>query len=338
MIACVAAAGMVAAGTSPAAPPLAGQEPAHGREHAVAEDVRLVAEESAPGEITLRLGPLELPARSDHHAVPQAPDRFWEVPFDGWILSYTPRLEDGEGTTGPGRLLHHVAFYHTGRADFLCPNKEEHIFGAGGEMNRWIELPGFGYRVSAGDRIRVNTMFHNPTGEDHPETYLAVRVAYQPEGSGEPRRAVYPTWIDVQECGDSSYDLEPGTNVTTGTMEVPVAGRLLGVGGHLHTHGKELVLTDVEEYATASPAGAPGKEIARLLPETDEAGHILSMPIVPFVATGGYALEAGDLLRVRARYENPTGRRLSAGAMGIVVGYFLPDEDAGMERYRREGG
>lgn len=316
-------------------PPATAQH-AHADEHAVAGDAELVAEETSAGVVTLRLGPLSLPARSDHHEVAQAPGRFWEIPFDGWILSYTPRLTDAAGETAPGRLLHHVAFYRMERSDFLCPDKEEHIFGAGGEMNEWMALPGVGYRVARGDHVRVNTMFHNPTPADHPEVYLEVRVAYQPEGAEEePRRNVYPAWFDVQECGRSAYDLEPGRNVTTGEIEVPVSGRLLGVGGHLHTFGKELVLA---EARGATGGHGESRELARLVPETDEKGRIVSIPVVPFLfTTGGHPLEAGEVVRVTARYENPTGRRLPEGAMGIVVGYFLPDDDGEMERFRRKG-
>lgn len=317
----------------------------HAAEHATAEGVELAAQQTAPGVVTLRLGPLHLPARSDHHTVAQAPDRFWEIPFDGWILSYEPRLVGGEGEPVQGSLLHHVAFWNTGRSDFLCTNKEEHIFGAGGEMNEWIELPGVGYGVSKGDRIRVNTMFHNPTAEEYPEVYLEVRVSYEEESAGgagaerSARQNVYPTWLDVQGCGESGYELTPGTNLTTGEMEIPVPGRLLGVGGHLHRYGKELVLVDLSEpvVTAAEHASDPaGHQLAHLVPQTDEAGRILSMPIVPFLMTGGYALEAGDVLRVTARYENPTGEEIPEGAMGIVVGYFLPEEDAEMARFERE--
>lgn len=332
----------------PWAVPAGAQEAHHAAGHAVAEDAELEATEAEPGVITLRLGPLSLPARSGHDEVAQAPNRFWEIPFDGWILSYAPRLTNGAGEPVPGRLLHHVAFWNTRRSDFLCPNKEEHIFGAGGEMNEWMALPGVGYRVAAGDRIRVSTMFHNPTPEDRPETYLEVRVAYEAEGAGEePRENVYPAWLDVQECGSSDYDLEPGTNVTAGEIEIPVSGRLLGVGGHLHDHGRELVLERVGggeaagggTGAGAAPEGEAGAalEIARLVPRTDEKGRILSMPVVPFLFDGGRTLESGDVLRVTARYENPTGRRIPEGAMGIVVGYFLPDDDARMARFRRDG-
>lgn len=324
----------VALGTVPAG----AQQARPAGEHAVAEDAKLEVRKTEPSMLTVRLGPVHLPAGAEHEAVAQPPDRFWEISFDGWLLSYAPRLTDGAGQPVPGRLLHHVAFWHTGRSDFLCPNKQEHIFGAGGEMNEWLALPGVGYRVGKGDRIRVSTMFHNPTDVDQPEVYLEVRVGYEEEGAvEEPRSNVYPAWFDVQECGSSGYDLKPGTHVTSGEVEVPVSGRLLGVGGHLHNHGRELALELVRsEGAADDDSDDEVREIARLEPRTDEEGRILSMPVKPFLLEGGRTLEAGDRMRVTARYENPTGRRIPEGAMGIVVGYFLPDDDAEMDRFRRD--
>ncbi len=298
--------------------------------HTMAHGVELqVDDDPTAGVLTVRLGPLDLPARSSHHALAQPPERFLTVPFDGWIRAYHPRLTDAQRQTIPGRLLHHVAFWNTGRSDFLCPNKEEHIFGAGGEMNDWMAVPGVGYSVTEGDRIRVSTMFHNPTATSYPDTYLEVKVEYAratPEAT--PLKSVYPVWFDVQECGSSDYDLEPGKNVTTGQVAIPIPGVLLGVGGHLHDFGRRLRL----ENATR------GEEIAVLTPETDAEGRLLSMPIVTFFMQGGHRLQADELVRVTAEYENPTDYRLPEGAMGIVVGYYLPDDDAQMAAFKRRGG
>lgn len=298
-----------------------------GYEHVVAEEADLqVVDDREAGLLTVRLGPLELPARSDHHAAAQPADSYLEIPFDGWLRGYSPRLVDGDGEALPGRLLHHVGFWHTDRSDFLCPNKQEHVFGAGGELNEWVALPGYGYRVTRGERIRVSSMFHNPTDSDHPEVWLEVKARYLPLAAADRALAsVYPVWFDVQECGRSGYDLAPGTNTTSGEFELPVSGRLLGLGGHLHDFGHELVVRDLTRDT----------ELVRLRAELDEKGRILSMPIVPFLAEGGYRLEEGDLVRVTARYENPTGRPLPDGAMGIAVGYFLPDHDGRMEEFLR---
>lgn len=302
----------------------------HG-EHRTAHGVRLEVEDDTAGNVlTLRLGPLDLPAGATHEHIAQPPALFLVVPFDGWLRAYHPRLTDGEGNTIPGRLLHHVAFWNTERSDFLCPNKEEHIFGSGGEMNDWMAVPGVGYRVGKSDSIRITTMFHNPTTASYPDAHLEVKVDYRraTAETARPLRNVYPVWFDVQECGRSDYDLEPGGNVTTGEITVPFAGELLGVGGHLHDYGTGLRLENVTR----------DEEIAVLTPETDAKGRLVSMPIVSFFMQGGYSLQARDLVRVTAHYDNRSGKKLIDGAMGIIVGYFMPEDQARMEELRRSGG
>ena len=133
-----------------------------GMHHAVAKGVKLEQQlDSATHTITVREGPLTLPANTDHMRMPQPPDVFWTIPVDGFLRAYTPRLVTANGKPVPGAVLHHTAFWNTDRSDFLCPNKEEHIFGAGSELTDWMEIPGYGYRVQKGDKIRIETMVHN---------------------------------------------------------------------------------------------------------------------------------------------------------------------------------
>ncbi len=303
----------------------------HGMAHRTAEGVELeVRDDAVARVITLRLGPLDLPAQTDHMGVAQAPDFFWVVPFDGWLVAYHPRLLSAAGDAGPGRLLHHVAFWNTRRSDFLCPNKEEHIFGAGGEMNDWPGVPGYGYRVRKGERIRIETMFHNPTETPYPQTYLEVRIEYRAVGDVQAAqiKSVYPSWFDVMRCGDSGYDLQPGKNVTTGEITLRHSGTLLGVGGHLHDYGRRLVLENLSRK----------EEVAALDASLDPQGRIVSMPVVTYYDRGGYRLGRGERLRVTATYDSPAAKPLPDGAMGIVVGYFLPDNDAEMAALRRKVG
>lgn len=295
--------------------------------HKTAVGVRLeVRNDKATETLMVRLGPLDLPAHIGHHALAQAPEFFLTIPFDGWLVAYHPRLVDEAGDPLPKKLLHHVAFWNTGRPDFLCRRKQEHIFGAGGEMNDWPALPGFGYRVAKGDRIRISTMFHNPTDRSFPNLYFEVRTEYRLSSADRPQlKNVYPVWFDVQQCGDSGYDLHPGVNVNQGGFQFPYTGTLLGVGGHLHDFGLRLLL----ENATRK------EKIAELDSTLDPQGHILSMPVVNFVSRGGYRLNEGEAVRVTATYDNPTGEALPEGAMGIVVGYFLPDNDTLMAALKK---
>lgn len=301
----------------------AGHDSTH---HKTKPAVMRVTDDAAGKTFLMRVGTLNLPAHTDHMAATQLADVFWSVPVDGWITAYHPRLVDAKGVPVPGRLLHHVAFWNASRSDFLCPNKEEHIFGAGGEMNDWPALPGFGYRVRKGDRIRVNTMFHNPTATHYSQVFLEVKMEYVATAEGAARiKSVYPTWFDVQRCGNSGYDLAAGVSITTGDFALKHSGVLLGVGGHMHDYGTRLELRNESR----------GEAIAALAAKLNEKGEIQSMPIVTFADRGGYPLKAGEKIKVTAHYDNKSGKALPDGAMGIVVGYFLPADDAQMTAYAR---
>ena len=290
-----------------------------GMHHAIAKGVKL--EQKIDGHtITVRVGPMNLPAHTSHMKMPQPPDLEWQIPVNGWLLGYTPRLVDADGNGVPGRVLHHTAFWNENRSDFLCPNKEEHIFGAGGELTNWAEVPGYGYRVQMGDKIRVETMIHNPTDTSYQGVYLEVSIPYQDAGSGAALKSIYPAWMDVKSCGNSGYDLPAGPSEKTGTVTVKYSGVLLGVGGHMHDYAKRLVLEDTTRKET----------VATLNASVDAHGQLLSMPTVLFLDKGGYKFLAGDVLKIFAAYDNTTGKLLRDGAMGIVVGYFVPADDSVM--------
>ena len=290
-----------------------------------------VADDPAAHVLTVTLGPLSLPANTTHDHVAQPAPQVLEIPFDGWITAYHPSLVSADGKPVPGRLLHHVAFWNTNRADFLCPNKDEHIFGAGGEMNDWPTLPGFGYRVHKGDRIRITTMFHNPTSTSYPEAFLQVKMEYAPATTG--LRSVYPAWFDAKECGDSDFLLNANGTVQKGTFNLKYSGRLLGVGGHMHDYGTQLMLSVMKP----SPASNQQPDVvASLLSKLDADGHIVSMPIVTFYQGGGYPLVKDETVEVVGIYGKP--RVPNADGMAIVVGYFLPDNDADMASLARTRG
>jgi hypothetical protein len=331
-----------------------------GMHHAVANGVTLDAKSDENSHIvTLRIGPMSLPANTSHMKMPQPADLVWTVPISGWLLAYHPKLVDAAGNTVPGVVLHHVAFWNENRSDFLCPNKDEHIFGAGGELTDWAAIPGFGYRVEKGDQIRIETMVHNPMATSYDKVFLEVSIPYANDASPAPVKNVYPTWIDVGACGNSSYDLPPGPSKKVGSVSVKYSGLLLGVGGHMHDYGKQLTLEVANPIAVATkapdvdvaraqtskteslkPAASAAelfgekKQVAVLPAKTDAQGHLLGIPVVTFFQTGGYPFTAGEKLTVTSSYNNPTGKLLHDGAMGIVVGYFVPQDPAALSGLR----
>jgi len=93
----------------------------------------------------------------------------------------------------------------------------------------------------------------------------------------------------------------------------------------MHDYAQQLVL---EDSRSKNP-------VATLRAKTDERGGLLSMPVVTFFQTGGYPLAAGDRLTITATYDNTSGKALHDGAMGIVVGYFVPQNPAALTSLRR---
>lgn len=298
-----------------------------GMQHTLAKGVVLQQKiDSAAHNIILRVGPMTLPAHTSHMQMPQPPALYWTIPLSGWLLAYHPTMLDAQGEAVPGTLLHHVAFWNENRSDFLCTNKPEHIFGAGSELTNWQEIPGFGYHVRKGDRIRIDTMIYNPTATSYTGVYLQVTIPYLDEASPAPVKNFYPAWMDVASCGNSGYDLPAGPSSKTGSVTEKYDGVLLGVGGHMHNYAKQIVLEDVTRHET----------VATLDAKTDASGQLLSMPVVTFYTTGGYKLAAGDQLKITATYDNTTGKLLPEGAMGIVVGYFVPADPAALAPLRHE--
>jgi hypothetical protein len=172
-------------------------------------------------------------------------------------------------------------------------------------------------------------MMYNPTETSYDKAYLVVVIPFQ-ETPGDasaaaPRKNVYPAWMDVTSCGNSGYDLPAGKSEKTGTVTVKYDGMLIGVGGHLHDYGKQIVLQDVSRKET----------VATLDAKADAQGHLESVPVKLFVQDGGYKLATGDVLKISATYDNPTGKLLHNGAMGIAVGYFVATDDTKMAALRR---
>ena len=270
--------------------------------------------------LTIRIGPIDLPAHAHHMLLP---DLFVTIPFDGWFIAFQPRLVDDGDTSLPGRLLHHLAFFNTARRGFICDTLEEPTYAVGSELLPWPAPHGGGYPIEKGSRIRISTMLHNPTETPMLGIYLVVRTRYKLITDQRALKNAYPVWFHVGNCppqGDVAslmFDLNPGKSVVTQQWIVDYPGKLIGVGGHIHDYGRQLHLENVTQK----------EPIATIYPKLDRKGRIVSIPNLSLAKRGGYQLNRGDIVKVTALYDNPTGERLPMGGMAIVVGAFVPDND-----------
>jgi len=164
-------------------------------------------------------------------------------------------------------------------------------------------------------------MVHNPTAT----TYRGVRVrmvwSYVPECRPWPLFPVLPWQLDVAfPVGDKSFDLPPGRSERSYEGSPAVEGKLLVIGGHMHEYGRTIELWD----ATTGQLLWHGEPAPAL------RGEPSAVPLSKLYSLKGIGLRITPAHRYRVRviYENPTGRTISAGGMGVVGGLFVPKRDA----------
>jgi hypothetical protein len=128
-----------------------------------------------------------------------------------------------------------------------------------------------------------------------------------------------PIYMDVNLTvgGSNTFDVPPGKSSKAYEFTLPVGGRLLGVGGHMHDYGVRVRLEDAET----------GKVITSVVATRDAEGKVSRMSRKLYGVSGdGLKLEGNHRYRVVGEYDNPTGELLVKGAMAHMVGLFVPDD------------
>jgi len=269
--------------------------------------------------LTIRVGPIHLPAGAQHL---QLPDSLFSIPFDGWIVGYSPSVVDESGDPLPHSLLHHALLLNTARQDFLCPSGDEVIFGVGSEMTGWpVSGVGWGNPITKGSRIRIFGMLHNDSRTSYPQVYFQVRINYQLNTDKPVLQNVYWLFALIGQCPITkdprtyAYDLQPGHNSHRREITISYSGKLVTVYGHMHDYGRWLYLENLTSQEI----------VAVTQPKLDETGHLLPTPSPYSYLLGDLSLKKGDKLQLKSYYHNPTGKVLPLAAMGIMGGWFLPD-------------
>src|SRR3954452_23647069 len=182
--------------------------------------------------------------------IPKVPVRAPRV--NGYITAMRAYLidDDGRQVSIQDVMLHHIVFINHGRRPRdhkgSCEGRwGEPFYGTGEEHQRLILPRGYGYRIAPGDRWRMQTMLMS-----HTLQAKRVRVEYRVRVvSGKAARGLHhvkPVWIRANGCEsvNPSYTVEgtgpPGSvSERTFTWQVPITGKLVAAGGHLHGGGAE---------------------------------------------------------------------------------------------------
>jgi hypothetical protein len=285
-----------------------------------------VTVDSARHEVLVVAGPFRVPAMApmpghqmmDHAMAQDTPLERFGWPVDGWARGFRVRLVDAEGRDVPRRVLHHLIVVNFGRRQLLYPAYER-LFGAGAETDDVVLPKTVGVPLQAGMPLGMYLGWHNETGAEFPGVYLRLTLLWTPSNQVPAPVSALPFYADVnlQIGGSNTFDVPPGRSTRSWEFSLPVSGRLIGLGGHLHDYGEELRL---EEAST-------GKTLSRLRARRDSLGQVRGVERHLYgVAGEGRRLRAGVRYRVVGVYRNPTDESRLRGAMAHVAGLFVPSD------------
>lgn len=265
-------------------------------------------------EFVVELPPVDLPATAGHDGVPQPEPHWTTAPVTGWVHGFTVEVIDHRGDTVPSSVMHHVKLMQPEARELFMPIMLR-LVGAGSETREARVPHSVGFPVEAGDSLLATAMLHNPTGRAHEGVRVRLRLHYTSAAHGAPPVVAYPFFLHVTPPDQhSGYDLPPGRSEKSWEARPAVAGRVLGLGGHIHRYGTELRLEEV----------GSGRVLWRARPRLDAQGHVMEIPRKVFVWSRGIAIHPDRRYRVTAVYDNPTGHTIPDGGMGTIGGIVAP--------------
>jgi hypothetical protein len=270
-------------------------------------------------EFVVELPAVDLPIpadHADHHGGPQ-PEPYWTVsPASGWVHGFTVEVVNSRGDTVPRSVMHHVKLMRPDIRELFMPIMLR-LVGAGSETREARMPHSIGFPIQAGDSLLATAMLHNPTGREHEGVRIRLRIHYTPSDERAPPVMAYPFFLHVTPPDQhSGYDLPPGRSEKSWEASPAVAGRLLGLGGHIHRYGTELRLEEV----------GSGRVLWRARPRLDAEGHVVEVPRKVFVWSRGIRVHPDRLYRVTAVYDNPTGHTLVDAGMATIGGIVAPQQ------------
>jgi hypothetical protein len=286
-----------------------------------------VAVDSSKHELTITAGPYDLPnmpPMEDHGMMDlgmshDTPVQNFEWPIDGWFRGFRVDLVDAKGQAVPRHVMHHLIMVNFSRRQLLYPAAER-LMGAGTETDEEISVPKtIGVPMTPGMNLGMYVAWHNDTGKDLEGVFLKLTMLWTPKNQNPRPVNSLPIYMDVNLTvgGSNTFDVPPGKSSKAYEFSLPVGGRLLGVGGHMHDYGVGVRLEDVET----------GKVVTRIVATRDTNGKLIKMSRKLYGVSGeGLKLKANHKYRVVGDYDNPTGETRIKGAMAHMVGLFVPDD------------
>jgi hypothetical protein len=231
--------------------------------------------------------------------------------IDGYVVGMSVRLVDRRGRPITIRdvMLHHVVFFQR-RAQPVrdrCGTRANEAFFGTGEENQALRLPaGYGFPTRRASRWSMHAMLMSHSMPVH-NVYVEYRVRVV---TGTRLAAVQPFWLRASGC-QVTYPVWGGggpgsTTDRTSRWTVPVSGRIVAAGGHLHGGAKDMWLSQPacdgrRLVRTAPHFGMPDHVYYRARPILHEPGPIETGYVL---SHNGIPVRRGETLTITGRYDN----------------------------------
>jgi hypothetical protein len=286
-----------------------------------------VTVDRAASTLVIELPAVDLPSRQgEHEPMVTLTTHVVVVPIDAMLHGARVEVVDGTGRVLPRVLLHHVNLADPARRELFAPISLNILAASKETPSLAVPRLLLGLPVARGQRLLASGMLANPTSTTYRGARVRVVLSYAAPGRVFPLYHAYPWVMDVmfplgqQPGGSKAFDLPPGRTARSWESRPAVAGRIVGLGGHLHDYGVSLELRDV----------TTNEVLWHGVPVREASGRVLSVPVTTFYGWRGLGVRVVPTHRYRITvvYDNPTGHTLRNGGMGAVAGLFVPDRGA----------
>src|SRR5439155_139631 len=132
------------------------------------------------GALVIDLAPLELPARTPHHALAQPPVATLEIPSDGYIHGFRVAVVDSAGRELSDELIHHFNLIDPDHRELFLPISRR-LLAAGHETGT-IRLPRllFGLPLKRGEHVVASGMVENLTPTSFRQARVRLVMSFTP--------------------------------------------------------------------------------------------------------------------------------------------------------------
>ena len=185
----------------------------------------------------------------------------------------------------------------------------ERFFASGNERSPITFAEGYGYRVRWYDswNLLVDLMNHSTTS-----VTVYVKVTFTVRPTWESVNRIRPVCLDIDQCNDSEYHIEPGFSDEHWDWTVNVAGNVMTMVGHVYGHGIAVEATNESEG---------GVSICRSVatPHPSDPHVIESMTLC--VGDPLAIVHQGQVVRLHSEYQSS---HAADDVMGIMLAYIYP--------------